>query len=238
MADYLKKNHLTGSAYALVEKENDYDKIWTKLKDSYGNPPLLLQNKLLGLDKFGGLWKIKGDSKISNALARLINTMKDLSFLAREHCIEGQLYEGGGLEKVLILIGKDRHKRFRTQNLSSLDKKVEFGKLQDFLQKELELPERLNLDNKTAQLMGLDVKLDEGSKPNKFLPTVYGPSSSVGLTCHFCDEEGHTIITTAKGNKIIPYYVCKKFCESSAANRFLQLQAKNLCTTCLYPGAS
>ena len=65
----------------------------------------------------------------------------------------------------------------------------------------------------------------------------WGPSSPVVLRCHFCDEDGHTIITTAKGNKIIPYYVCKKFCELSAANRFLQLQAKNLCTSCLYPGA-
>ena len=235
LADYLKKNHLTGSAYALVEKEDDYEKIWAKLKESYGNPRLLLQNKLLGLDSFGGLWKIKGESKISNALARLINTMKDLSFLAKEHCIEGQLYEGGGLEKILILIGKDRHKKFRTQNLSSLDKKVEFEKLQDFLQKELLLLNQLNLDNKTAQLMGLDVKLADSNKPA--FPTLYGPSSPVVLRCHFCDEDGHTIITTAKGNKIIPYYVCKKFCELSAANRFLQLQAKNLCTSCLYPGA-
>ena len=83
--------------------------------------------------------------------------------------------------------------------------------------------------------MGLDVKLADSNKPA--FPTLYGPSSPVVLRCHFCDEDGHTIITTAKGNRIIPYYVCKKFCELSAANRFLQLQAKNLCTSCLYPGA-
>ena len=46
LADYLKRNYLSGSALNLVEKETDYSKIWEKLKESYGNQRLLLQNKL------------------------------------------------------------------------------------------------------------------------------------------------------------------------------------------------
>ena len=235
-SDFLKKNHLTGSALALVEKEDDYDKIWSKLKESYGNPRLLLQNKMSDLDKLGGLWKIKGDSKLSNALAGLINTMKELGTLATEHGIEGQLYEGGGLERVLFLVGKDRHKRFRTKYASTLDKKAEFGQLLLFLEAELNLLERMNMDFKTAQLLGLEVKIDPTKSDRKAPPAHYG-SNSAGPICHFCGGDKHTVVTTRMGKNIIPYHVCKKFCESSAAERFAQLVSKNLCTVCLLPGA-
>ena len=94
--------------------------------ESFGNSRLLLQNKLSTLDKIGGLYKVKGDEKLANVIAGLINTMKDLSALALEHKIEGQLYEGGGLEKVLTLIGESRHKEFRSENLGpSTSKKKE-----------------------------------------------------------------------------------------------------------------
>ena len=155
-ADWLKHNYLSGPALILVEKETEYHKIWERLLESFGNSRLLLQNKLGTLDKIGGLWKIKGDSKIASALAGLINTMTDLSALATEHSIEGQLYEGGGLEKILFLIGDHRHKKFRSKNLSSsVTKKGEWEKLLQFLKDELQLREKLILDNKTAQLMGL-----------------------------------------------------------------------------------
>ena len=67
-------------------------------KKSYGNTRLLLQNKLGELEKMGGLWNVKGDEKVATDLASLTNAMKELASLASEHGIEGQLYEGGGLE--------------------------------------------------------------------------------------------------------------------------------------------
>ena len=53
------------------------------------------------IDKSGSLWKIKGDGKIGNAIAGLINALSELSSLASEHNMEGQLYEGGGLVKIM-----------------------------------------------------------------------------------------------------------------------------------------
>ena len=230
-ADCLKKNHLTGSALALVEKETDYEKIWTRLHESYGNPRLLLQNKLSKLDGMGDLSKIKSDEKIAIALSGLINTMRDLSSLAEEHRIEGQLYEGGGLEKVLALIGIARHKKFRVKHLGAFDKKVEYVNLLEFIQQELQLLERVNLDKRTAQLMGLETK-------DKVKPGSTGHHTSVVVCkCHFCGEDGHTQIVTAKGNKIIPYYACEKFIQATAVDRLAKLKEKNLCTVCLYPGA-
>ena len=128
LSDYLKRNYLSGSALTLVEKESEYTEIWKKLLDSYGNARLLLQNKLSGLDAVGSLWKLKGDEKILDSLAKIVNAMTDLSALATEHNIEGQLYEGGGLEKIMSLLGENRHRKFRSQNLDSSARKTEFLK--------------------------------------------------------------------------------------------------------------
>ena len=241
-SDYLKRNYLSGPALNLVEKEKDYDEIWKKLLESFGNARLLLQNKLSDLDKVGGLWKIKGDEKIACALATVINAMADLTALATEHSIEGQLYEGGGLEKIMSLLGDGRHRKFRSQNLdSSFSKREEWGKLSDFLQQELKLREKIVLDNKSARLMGIDLKFDHkktgGEKTAKSSPGGVHSVTDPSLKCHFCGEGQHTVVTTSKGNKIIPYYVCETFVSMSPAERYSQLKAKNLCTTCIMPGA-
>ena len=57
------------------------------------------------------------------------------------------------------------------------------------------------------------------------------------LKCSFCDQGNHIVITTTKGNKIIPYYVCEAIAKMSLAERCAKLKAKNVCTTCIYPGA-
>ena len=233
--DHLKRNYLGGNALTMVESESDYDTIWIKLKESFGSPRILLQNKMSLLDKIGGLYLIKGDQKIGVAVAKLCNTMQDLSKLAHEHDLEGQLYEGGGLEKVMSLIGESRHRKFRSENLSSVhSKKQEWQKLFDFLQKEKILRERLALDQKNAELMGYSLgKNPEGKKrdPRSLNVQHFKPK------CHICGEDGHTLITTSRGKVIVPYYVCEKFVKMSAVERLSFLVSKKLCTVCLYPGA-
>ena len=133
LSDYLKRNYLTGSALSLVEKESEYSEIWKKLLDSFGNARLLLQNKLASLVGVGALWKVKGEEKIRDSLAKVLNTMKDLEVLAAEHGIEGQLYEGGGLKNIMALLGEPRHRKFRSQNLGhTYTKKQEWQKLRIF----------------------------------------------------------------------------------------------------------
>ena len=241
LSDFLKRNYLSGSALTLVEKETDYQKIWDKLKDSFGNERLLLQNKLAHLDNIGGLWKIKGDEKIASAIAGLLNAMQDLSSLAATHGIEGQLYEGGGLEKVMSLLGDFRHRKFRSENLDSAgDKKCEWGKLSAFLHKELKLREKMILDNKSAQLMGVELKKESKKKiydGKEGKGTSALAVSALDMKCHICGEGNHTIITTLKGNKIIPYYVCEMFSKLSPTDRYAKLKEKRLCTTCIFPGA-
>ena len=210
LSDYLKRNFLTGSALTLVEKEGDYAEIWKKLLASFGNARLLLQDKLASLVSVGGLWKMRADEKIRDSLAKILNAMTDLEALATEHGIENQLYEGGGLEKIMSLLGEARHRKFRSQNLdSSGSKRYEWGKLFLFLKDELNLREKLVLDIKNARLMGIELKpekqKDSGGdkkKPSGGVNVV--PQVTGGLKCHICGESQHAVVVTSKGKSIIP----------------------------------
>ena len=231
-ADYLKRKCLSGQALLMVENETDCEKIWERLQNSFGNARVLLQNKLSSLDKFN-LSNVKGDQKIASGLSSLTNLMDDLSSLAAQHNIEGQLYEGGGLEKVMFLGGDNRHRKFRSQNITAnLSKKQEWQKLNEFLKQELLWREKMAIDQKAAELMGLS-----SSKPGS---SNFGKSAfTTGQSgkCHICEKDGHFQITTSRGNKIIPYYVCEVFVKMSCIERLSKLESKNLCTKCLYPGA-
>ena len=190
------------------------------------------------------MWKIKGDDKIGNALAGLINAMRDLGSLAAEHDIEGQLYEGGGLEKVMTLIGEYRHRKFRSQNLGPLvSKKDDWDKLLEFLKNEHLLREKLALDNKAAMLMGMsthrnnqrEIEKNKNENPKKSTNSSHTVTCN-DMKCHICEKTDHTVITTSRGNQIIPY-VCEKFVNMPPMERLSQLKSKSLCTGCLFPGA-
>ena len=236
--DYLKHNYLCGQALLLVKNEKDYEKIWDRLSESFGNPRVLLQNKLSSIDKIGGLPPVSNEEKLVTALASLTNVMTDLSALASEHDIEGQLYEGGGLEKLFVVIGDSRHRKFRSQSLGhSYSKKQQWQALHEFLQKELNLNQTLVLDRKTAQSMGL-IEKKKPDPPRKKPPDGAHTSLVSDKKCHICEQPGHTKIITAKGREILPYYLCETFVKMSPAERFSVLDTKNLCTVCLFPGAA
>ena len=240
--DHLKRNHLTGPALTLVESETEYDKIWERLKESYGSPRIMLQNKLSALDKLGGLYLIKDGEKLGSAIAKLCNCMRDLSKLALEYDLEGQLYEGGGLEKVMSLIGESRHRKLRSENLTvDLSKKQLWQKLQELLGKEQVLTEKVVLDQRNAELMGYSLKKSNSNKKNEQKGDGPGnralTATVVKSVCHVCAQHGHTTITTKKGNVIVPYYMCEEFVKMTASERLSNFTSKNLCTVCLFPGA-
>ena len=237
--DYLKRNYLGGQALNLVEKETDYEKIWERLKDSFGSTKFLLQNKVNSLNKMGGLFTVRSDQKLVNALTKLVNTMQDLSVLASEHDLEGQLYEGGGLEIIMCLLGDKRHRKFRSQNLNTdFSKKQEWEKLREFLNRELKLTEKMLIDQKNVELMGMSLIKSNSDKKSDYDSRSASNVLAVNKnSCHICGKDNHTTITTKKGHVIVPYYVCEKFVKWSAAEKLKELTSKNLCTICLYPGS-
>ena len=85
--------------------------------------------------------EVRDEIQLTNTLAEFINAMRDLEALAREHDLEGQLCEGGGLEKIIFTFDDFRHKKFRSQNFSG-SKSAEWEKLVTFLKEELQLCEK------------------------------------------------------------------------------------------------
>ena len=84
LPDYLKNNYLEGQALQIVKEINHIDKIWDRLKSSFGNVAFLLNNKLEEIEKGIPLWKIKSDEKVVQSLTKIKNSMIELSSLAKK----------------------------------------------------------------------------------------------------------------------------------------------------------
>ena len=84
LPDYLKNNYLEGQALQIVKEINDIDKIWDRLKSSFGNVAFLLNNKLEEIEKGIPLWKIKSDEKVAQSITKIKHSMIELSSLAKK----------------------------------------------------------------------------------------------------------------------------------------------------------
>ena len=109
----------------------------------------MLQNKLGSLSKFSNLESVTDDEKIAFALASVLNTMEDLRKLAEEYDLSAELYYGGGLQRVLELIGKDRERRFIRKTVqTNLKNDQKWIRLVEFLKGELREREAYILSEK------------------------------------------------------------------------------------------
>ena len=84
LSDYLKNNYLEGQALQIVKEINDNDKIWDRLKSSFGNVSFLLNNKLEEIEKGIPLWKTKSEEKVVQSITEIKNSMIELSYLAKK----------------------------------------------------------------------------------------------------------------------------------------------------------
>ena len=108
LPDYLKNNYLEGQALQIVKEIHEIDKIWERLKSSFGNVEILLNNKLSEIVKYGPLWKIKNEETVIQVMTKLINGMTDLATLAKKHNIEETLFHPSNLVKIYDIIGRKR----------------------------------------------------------------------------------------------------------------------------------
>ena len=244
-ADKLKKNYLAGPALVLVDKIDNIDEIWKKLIEAYGNVKLLLQTKMNDLDKLGDLDLVEGDEKLSNALSKLINVMTELSTLAEKHKLEYKLYVGGGLEKIFRVVGDTRERRFYAKYWESssssgtgqsevLVEKTTWENLKLFLQRELSIQEKLTLNRKSKECLGLKpAKQDKKKVPPVILNV--NPAETT-FPCHICGKTDHVLSTNQNGKKQVDYFSCPDFAGKTPEERRLELQKKGFCFQCLSPG--
>ena len=147
---------MSDPALSLVTSLEDTEEIWRRFIDSFGNSRLLLQTKLGVLDKFGLLYKLRGDDKIIYATSHLINTMSELKTIARKHELEKDLYYGGGFEKVMNLIGEYRERKFLSEHFGkNLSREQDWDSLVKLLQNDKKLREKYLLNSKSKKCLGI-----------------------------------------------------------------------------------
>ena len=108
LPDLLKNNYLQEPALSLVKRLDIMDDIWSRFQKAYGDPRIMLKNKLADVKKIGPLWKLKGVERIEVGLATLLNLMSDLLKLSKEHGIEQKLYHGEALDIIYTMMGDAR----------------------------------------------------------------------------------------------------------------------------------
>ena len=251
-ADYLKKNCLAGPALNLVSNMEDIDLIWAKLIEVYGNHQLLLQNKLGSLSKFSNLESVTDDEKIAFVLASVLNTMEDLRKLAEEYDLTAELYYGGGLQRVLDLIGKDRERRFIRKTVqTNLKNDQKWIRLVEFLKGELREREAYILSEKSRKPLKKsdskksDLKIKDDSKNvdsgHKGDSSRHFPNNQVPpftkCKCMICgSEEDHVLSYDANQKPYVSYVACQKFVDMTCKERDKFLFSKKWCSKCLMPG--
>ena len=103
-----------------MKEIHELDKIWERLKLSYGNVEILLTNKLGEMENSSPLWKIKDDEKLVQSITKLKNCLTDLKSMAKIHKIENSLFHTSNLAKIFQLIGRQRQSKITKKSLNQV----------------------------------------------------------------------------------------------------------------------
>ena len=263
LPDLLKNNYLTDPALSLVKGIKDINEIWARLKKAYGSPKHLMQKKFRELSSVDP-GKRGDSSKTELWISKIIFSMKDLSQLAAEHGIEGMLYNGDGIDRVLKLLGEARVTRWLSKDCYHDDddsdgeddadferkNKDSWVSLISFLEKELRVIQRKALvfqnfpDNSPK-----GKPEDQRSRGGHYTDVpdevpADAPAGAEGhvtdeapIICSICGKDDHVTTTGPGYSKVVQYYSCAEFTQLSPGDRFRLLRRKSLCFQCLLPGA-
>ena len=243
LSDLLKNNFLEESALAMVKNVDNIDEIWDRLKKAFGDPRMMMNMKLSEINCAEVLLRSRDAEKVTTGLSKVINIMKDLVSLSKQHNIERKLYHGDGLQKIYKLIGESRTTRWLSQTCDeNLDEERAWESLQMFLEKDLKVQlQRQRILGKTDVSQEKSHPKDckyEDRGIRKFHGHYKKSEKDVSLLCCICGEDGHVATVGPGYSKIIQYFTCKRFVEMTPDERFMELKTKRLCFQCLLPGAS
>ena len=122
-----------------VEDVEEIDQIWTQLIAAYDDTRHLVNTKLHSINKLEAIWKLKQPEKVADALAKVVNLMKDLIKLPKQHNIEEKLYHGEGLQQMWKCLGDGRVTRWLSTICDEqFEDRTVWEKLILFLKKEIE----------------------------------------------------------------------------------------------------
>ena len=239
LPDLLKNNYLSEPALSLVKSLETINDIWTKLENAYGNTKTMLQKKLQTLSQ-SDLKSSRDPEKLVHSISKFTNIIREVMSLAKKFNIENNLYFSNALSDIYQQLGDGRFTRFLSTIDDKPNEKETWERLLAFLDKE----EHLNQQKLLVQGPKTDKNLKDGQRPgsNKGKRDSYhGEPKRHQNKCQLCGEsptpDQHRQSTGPNGMKIIQYYTCQKFVESTPAARLASIKAKGFCTQCLLPGA-
>ena len=146
--------------------------------------------------------------------------MKDLAKLCTRHIIEARLYNGDAIDKIYYIMGDGRVTRwFSSIYDAKLDEEAKWGRLINFLEKELHIQQQKMLISRKSDTKLQDDKMMKGGKYSHFVDDFddsadenqsqsYNVNTNQHLTCSFCGETGHVPTMGPRGKKLIQYFSC------------------------------
>ena len=182
--------------------------IWMRLKEVYGDPKVMLNRKFEEFQKLGSLWKIRDTEKLMDAL-QVVNLMKDLKKLVKDHKIQNELYYGDGLERVFKLLGDRRLEKWIAETCEKkLSKEENWDSVIQLLEREATVLQHKKI------FLGKDdtVRRFDGRQEKAFLHThdeSTKSKSNTNLTCSICGETGHVDRAGPNQTRLIQYFTCK-----------------------------
>ena len=251
MPEMLKNNYLVGTALHLVKGLEDVDEIWKRLVSAYGDPKIMLTKKLDSINDLEQIWKMKDSEKVISALQRIVNVMKDLAELSKEHKVENDLYYGDGLERIMKLLDEKRSMKWISETCDSkLSNQQTWESVVKFLEKEAKILEhkinvlgkeeshekpRIKDDPKPIQASKRDQAHFSGNNANS--GSNLNDRDNASLSCHICGESGHVATLGPGRKKVIQYFSCPVFVGYTCSERMEVIRKKGFCFQCLLPGA-
>ena len=233
LADLLKHNHLANPALGLVKTLDDIGEIWKRLQQAYGDPKTILSKILTEVKNMKPICKMKGGEEVKDGLVNLINGTRDLIKVAEEHDIEAKLYNGEGLDIIYDSMGEQRVTRWITSICEEdLTDKDLWQRLLRYLERDLKVQQELALRCQRS-----DKNVVSNQKTSRSGHFAGGAGSGVVVLCKLCNEDDHAATNGPNGILVVQYFACKKWVESTAAQRFRTLRTKDFCHQCLFPGA-
>ena len=236
LRDLLVHNFLENPALILVKDVKEIDDIWTRLQDAYGDCKVMLKRKLSEIDSMEGIWSYKNPEKMIEGLSKIINLMRDLMNLAKQHNIENKLYLGDALDRIVGLLGESRLHRWLTLSCESDTEGEETWKeFMIFLEKEVKVCQhRVLLPPKKPKPSTPESKDKEKLKKGN---NSHHTNESRKQECFYCGADDHVATIGPKGKKLIQYFSCSKFVNDTCKQRFDAVHSKGFCCQCLFPGA-
>ena len=230
--EWLKNNHLDGKAKECVGSLENIEEIWSRLKANFGNTEQLLMYYFSKINKMGHLSRQKTFSAKKHYVQSLINAMNDVSNLATEHDLLGELHYGPQLGKIVLLLENYLQTGwYTTTNKENVLKRNRWLRMITYLEEQLSI-----IQTRVFEVGSADFQASSSNDPNqrnrdpfdKLPRNEKKAQYLVGFVNELCNlcEEKHP-------NANRGFVQCKKFLLMSPKQRCDHVRKKKICLQCL-----